>query len=144
MNQDKLESVMQEMERLNDAVLGVCAQKWTEMGHFQKPLQSVLLLKGQTQRKQSDLITEAKHSTTRGYNARSDQIMSVRLLGKPGNTATIQVYVPTAEAEEDEIESFYASIQEEVNHTPKQDMLTNKDEWNTKVGNKAESLEILD
>lgn len=86
----------------------------------------------------------SKTQQARGYHVRSGQIVSARLLGKPTDIATIQVYVPTAEAEEDEIESFYASVQEEINHTPKQDMLTNTDEWNTKIGNKEESLEILD
>lgn len=31
----------------------------------------------------------------RGYNTRSDRIMSIRLLGKPTNITIIQVYVPT-------------------------------------------------
>lgn len=38
------------------------------------------------------------------------------------NLTIIQVYVPTREAEGDETESFYASIQE-TDHTPKRDMV---------------------
>lgn len=41
----------------------------------------------------------------------------------------------TTEAEEDEIESSYACIQEEFDHTPKQNMLIIIDDWNAKAGN---------
>lgn len=40
----------------------------------------------------------------------------IRLLGKPINITTIQVYVSTTKAEEDEIESFYAGIQKLIPH----------------------------
>lgn len=43
-----------------------------------------------------------------GYNARSDRIISIRLLeGKPINITTMQVCAPTMVAKEDETESFY-------------------------------------
>lgn len=44
-------------------------------------------------------------------------------LWKTYQQTTIQVYPPTTDAAEDEIECFQASIQEEVGHAPKQDML---------------------
>ena len=74
----------------------------------------------------------------RGSRARSDQITSIRLLRKP-NTTIIQVCAPTIGAEEDEIERFYTSIQEEIDHTPKEDMLITIGDWNTEVGNRAKS-----
>ena len=40
---------------------------------------------------------------------------------KPINVTTISVYAPTTQA--NETESFYASVQEEIDNTPKQDML---------------------
>ena len=42
-------------------------------------------------------------------------------------------------AEEDEVENFYASIQEEINHTLKQDVMINIGVGDIKIGNKAES-----
>ena len=41
------------------------------------------------------------------------------LLGKSNNITIIQVYAPATDAEHDAIESFYASIQEEIDHTSK-------------------------
>lgn len=77
----------------------------------------------------------------RSYNLRSDRILSIRLPGKP--ITIIQVHVPITEAEEHETESFYASIQEEIDHTPKQDMVIKIiGDWNAKVRNKVESTVI--
>lgn len=45
--------------------------------------------------------------------------MSIRNHRKPMDITNIQVYAPTTEAEEDEIESFDVSIQEEIDHTLK-------------------------
>lgn len=45
----------------------------------------------------------------RSYDARTDRIILIRLLGKPMNITIIQAYAPTTEAEE-EIESIYVSI----------------------------------
>lgn len=45
----------------------------------------------------------------RNYDARTDRIILIRLLGKPMNITVIQVYAPRTEPEE-EIESIYASI----------------------------------
>lgn len=53
-------------------------------------------------------------------------IYGVRVLGKPISIAIIQIYAPTTETEEDEIENFYTTIQEEIESTPKQEMLINK------------------
>lgn len=45
----------------------------------------------------------------------------MRVTGKPINITTILVYAPTKQA--NETESFYASVQEEIDNTLKQDML---------------------
>ena len=63
-----------------------------------------------------------------GYNASSDLITAIRLHGKLINIILIQVYGPTTNIEEDEIKSFYASIQEEIDHAPTQDVWTKQNE----------------
>lgn len=58
--------------------------------------------------------------------------MYIRLLGKPINITIIQAYAPTTEVE-DETDCFYASIQEEIDHIPKPDMLIIVGDGNAKV-----------
>ncbi|XP_023213818.1 craniofacial development protein 2-like [Centruroides sculpturatus] len=54
--------------------------------------------------------------------------------GKPVNLSIIQVYAPTTEATEEEIEGFYEKLQETVNNLPKKDALFILGDWNAKVG----------
>lgn len=48
--------------------------------------------------------------------------------------------LPTTDAEENETESFSANVQEEIYHTPKEDMLLNTGYWNAKVGTKQKQM----
>ena len=68
------------------------------------------------------------------YNLKNDRMISVRLQGKPFNIRVIQVYVPTSNAEETEVEWFYEDIQELLELTPKKDVLFIIGDRNAKVG----------
>ena len=61
-------------------------------------------------------------------------MISVRLQGKPFNITVIQVYAPTSNAEEAEVERFYEDLQDLLELTPKKDILFIIGDWNTKVG----------
>ena len=50
-------------------------------------------------------------------------MISVRSQGKPFNITVIQVYVPTSNAEEAEVEQFYEDLQDLLELTPKNDVL---------------------
>ena len=54
--------------------------------------------------------------------------------GKPFNITVIQVYAPTSNAEEDEVERFYEDLQDLLELTPKKDVLFIIGDWNAKVG----------
>ena len=61
-------------------------------------------------------------------------MISVHFQGKPFNITVIQVYSPTANAEEAEVEWFYEDLQDIVELTTKKDVLFIIRDWNTKVG----------
>ena len=50
------------------------------------------------------------------------------------NITVIQVYAPTSNAEEAEVERFYGDLQELLELTPKKDVLSITGNWNAKVG----------
>ena len=58
----------------------------------------------------------------------------VRFQGKPFNTTVIQVYAPTANAEEVEVKQFYEDLQDLLELTPPKDVLFIIGDWNAKVG----------
>ena len=61
-------------------------------------------------------------------------MISVRFQGKSFNITVIQVYAPTSNAEEAELERFYEDLQDLVELTPKKDVLFIIGDWNAKVG----------
>ena len=56
-------------------------------------------------------------------NLKNDRMISVSLQGKPFNITVIQVYAPTSNAEEAEVERFYEDLQDLVELTPKKHVL---------------------
>ena len=62
-------------------------------------------------------------------------MISVHLQGKPFNITVIQVYAPTSNAEETEVEQFYEDLQDLLELTSKKDVLFIIGDWNAKVGN---------
>ena len=61
-------------------------------------------------------------------------MISVDFQGKPFNITEIQVYAPTSNAEEAEVERFYEDPQDLLELTPKKDVLFIIGDWNAKVG----------
>ena len=64
-------------------------------------------------------------------------MLSVRFQGKPFNITVIQVYAPTSNTEEAEVERFYEDLQDLLKLTPKKkDVLFIIRDWNAKVRSK--------
>ena len=61
-------------------------------------------------------------------------MISVRFQGKPFSITVIQVYAPTRNGEEAEVEQFYEDLQDVLKLTPKKDVLFIIGNWNAKVG----------
>ena len=61
-------------------------------------------------------------------------MISVRFQGKKFNITVIQVYAPTNNAEEAEVEWFYEELQDPLELTPKKDVLFIIGDWNAKIG----------
>ena len=61
-------------------------------------------------------------------------MISVRFQGKPFNITVIQVYAPTCNAEETEVEQFYEALQDVLELIPQNDVLFIIGDWNAKVG----------
>ena len=61
-------------------------------------------------------------------------MISVHFQGKPFNMRVIQVYAPTSNAEEAEVEWFYEDLQDLLELTTKKEVLFIIGDWNAKVG----------
>ena len=65
--------------------------------------------------------------------SQNDRMISVRFQGNPFNITVIQVYAPTNNTEEAEVERFYEDLQDLLELTPKKDILFIIGDWNAKV-----------
>ena len=67
-------------------------------------------------------------------NLKNDRLIFFHFQGKPFSITVIQVYAPTSNAEETEIEQFYEDLQDLPELIPKKDILFIIGDWNAKVG----------
>ena len=80
------------------------------------------------------MVNKRVETAVLGCNPQNDRMISVRFQGKPFNTRVIQVYAPTSNAEEAEVERFYEDLQDLLELIPKKDILFIIGDCNAKVG----------
>ena len=80
------------------------------------------------------MVNKRARNAVLGCNLKNDRMISVRLQGKPFDITVIQVYAPTSDTEEAEVEWFYEDLQDLLVPTPNKDVLFNLGDWNAKVG----------
>ena len=80
------------------------------------------------------MVNKRVRNAVLGRNLKNDRMISVHFQGKRFNITVIQVYAPTSNAEEAEVEWFYEDLQDLLELTPKNDVLFIIGDWNAKVG----------
>ena len=80
------------------------------------------------------MVNKRVRNAVLGCNLKNDRIISVRFQGKPFNITVIQLYAPTSNTEEAEVEWFYEDLQVLLELKPKKDVLFFIGDWNAKVG----------
>ena len=80
------------------------------------------------------MVSKRVQNAVLGCNLKNYKMISVRLQGKPFNITVIQVYAPTSNVEEAEVEQFYEDLQDLLELTPIKDVLFIRGDWNAKVG----------
>ena len=114
MYQGKLEVVKQEMARVNTNILGISELKWTGMGEFNSGDHYIYCCGQESLRRNGVAIIVSKRvqNAVLGCSLKNGRMISVHFQGKPVNIKVIQVYVPTSNAEEAEVEWFYEDLQD--------------------------------
>ena len=64
------------------------------------------------------MVNQRVQNAVLGCNLKNDRMISVCFLGKPFSITVIQVYAPTSNAEEAEVEWFYEDLQDIIELTP--------------------------
>ena len=136
MNQGKLEVIKQEMARVNIDILGINELKWIGMDEFNSDDHDIYYC-GQESLKRNGIaiiVNKRVQNAVLGCNLKNDRMISVHFQAKPFSITVIQVYAPTSNVEEAEVEQFYEDLQELLELTPQKDVLSIIGDWNAKVG----------
>ena len=104
MSQGKLEVVKQEMARVNINILGISELKigpeWANLIHM-----TIISTTGQESLRRNGValtVNKTVWNTVLGCAIKNDRMIPVRFQSKPFNITVIQLYAPTANAEEAE------------------------------------------
>ena len=98
--------------RVNTDILGISELKWTGLGDFNSDDIYIYNCGQESLRRNGVAITVNKRvwNAVLGCNLRNDRMISFHFQGKPFDITVIQVYAPTSNAEEAEVEWFYKDL----------------------------------
>ena len=114
MNQGKLDVVKEAMARVNTDISGISELKWTGMGEFNLGGHYIYYCEQESLRRNGVALIVNKRVQTAvfGCNLKKDRMISIHFQGKPFNITVMQVYTPTTNAREGEVEWFYEGLQD--------------------------------
>ena len=109
-----------EMVRVNINMLGIRELRWTRMGKFHSDDCYIYYCGQESLRRNAVAIMVKKiiQNAVLACNLKNDRMISVHFQDKPFNITVIQVYAPTSNAEEAEVERFYEDLQDLLELTP--------------------------
>ena len=100
------------MARVNMDILGISELKWTGIGELNSDDHYIYYCGQESFRRNGVPLTIDKtvQNAVLGCNLKNDRMISVHFQGKPFNITIIQVYAPTSNVEEAEVEQFYEDL----------------------------------
>ena len=108
------------MARVNVDILGISELKWTGIGEFNSDDHYIYYCGQESLRRNgvAIMVNKRGQNAVLGCNLKNDRMISVLFQGKPFNITVIQVYAPTSNTAEDEVEWFYEDLQDLLELTP--------------------------
>ena len=110
---------------MNVDILGIRELKWTGMDKFNSDDHYIYYCGQESLRRNgvAIIVNKIVWNAVLGCNLKNDRMTFVHFQSKPFNITVIQVYAPTSNAEEAEVEWFHEDLQDLLELTPKKDVL---------------------
>uniref|UniRef100_A0A8D8XEA4 Craniofacial development protein 2 n=1 Tax=Cacopsylla melanoneura TaxID=428564 RepID=A0A8D8XEA4_9HEMI len=138
----KIENLKIEMEKMKLDILGISEMRWASTGDFWTDEFRVIYSgseEGPTGRNGVGIVLTKKMGLrVTGYVQHSDRIILVKMDTKPNSTVIIQVYMPTTNAVDEEIERMYEDLNNLIDQTKAEDNLIVMGDMNATVGEERE------
>ena len=102
------------MARVNVNVLGIKELKWSGMVECNSDDHYIYYCGQESLRRNgvANMVNKRAQNAVLGCNLKNNRMISVRFQGKPFDITVIQVYAPTSNADEAEVERFYEDLQD--------------------------------
>ena len=131
----KVENIIQERKRMGIKILGISEVRWTGAGKM--PIQDgTIVYSGglKHERGVAILLDKSLTNLITGYWSISDRVIMVRLDTKPCKMSIIQVYAPTENSSEEDVDSFYEQLDLARKQCKSQDIIVIMGDLNAKIG----------
>ena len=131
----KLDNLIQEMENMRLDILGISETHWVEEGKIIKENHTLIYSGGKEHRKGVGILMKNYIARSMlGFWAISERVILLKLQAKPFNINIIQVYAPTSDCEDEEVEKLYQEINNGIQQTKSGEVLCVMGDFNAKVG----------
>ena len=133
----KLQELTHELERYTWHIVGLCETKWKNLGKHRTTEGHILYYIGELDKHANGvglLVNKSIINSILGWYPISSRLISIRLRATPFNITVVQVYAPTTDYDDDQVEEFYTQLQNIADQVDKNDTLIIQGEWNAKVG----------
>ena len=116
-------------------ILGISELKLTGVGKFNSDNHFIYYCGQESLRRNGVVLTVNKRVQNAALRCspKNNRMISVLFQGKPFNITVIQVYAPTGNTEETEVERFYEDLQDLLELTPKKYVLFIIQDSNAKI-----------
>ena len=113
--------------------------RWTDSGKINKNGYTIVFSEYQTEHRNGVgfIMKEQIAKSLMGFWPISDRSILIKLEGKPFNISIIQVYAPTQDHGDEDIETFYEEIEKAIKIVKSDEILIVMGDWNAKVGSES-------
>src|SRR5580698_3108104 len=143
MRKGKLENLKEEMTKNGINILGLSEVRWKEEGDFMSNDIRVIYAGGnESKRGVAVLLDKDTAKRVTAVVQHSDRLILVKIQAEPADIVVIQVYMPTSDHSDEEVEDVYEQIEELVAAQKGNDYLVIMGDWNAVVGEGREENEV--
>ncbi|XP_045458149.1 craniofacial development protein 2-like [Melitaea cinxia] len=130
------------MERKNVHLLGISETHWNGQGHFTSDLGNAVYFSGPengSSRGVAIIVPRSLNKCVIGYEPVSDRIITLKINTIPCKLNNVQVYAPTSQSTEEEVEDFYDTLTATLKRQPKREISILIGDFNAKVGDTTDN-----
>jgi len=129
--------LMHELKKFRWDIIGISETHWTGVDD-RRVDDHRILSSGKDEHHRSGValvLSSTAEKALLGFNPVSDRIITARFRTMLGGMTVCQVYAPTINANDMEMDEFYSSLQDVISNVPKTDLIIMMGDFNAKVGN---------